>query len=226
MDLPIFPLHLVLFPGRPLPLHLFEPRYLSMLRDCLDGDRRFGVVAIRSGREVGSDWYTDADGNDVPADSVLHQVGTVTEIRTVAERPDGRFDIITKGSERFRLVQPLNDRAYLRADVEVLPEDRAATRDRIAAKNLRDVLVPYLLGLGVPREYTDRLPVDPCELSWMACSALQVEVPVQQQLLELPTHAERMDATARIIRRETGIIRHLGMVGSFRPAGPGGAQLN
>ena len=51
-------------------------------------------------------------------------------------------------------------------------------------------------------------------------------MPVQQQLLELPTHAERMDATARIIRRETGIIRHLGMVGSFRPAGPGGAQLN
>lgn len=225
VDLPIFPLHLVLFPGRPLPLHLFESRYLSLLRDCLDGDGRFGVVAIRSGREVGQHFDVDGPSRDTMP-TVLHEVGTFAEIRTVAERPDGRFDIITRGRGRFRVLNALDDRPYLRANVEVLPEDGPDAHREEAARHLREVLVPYLQGLGVPREYTDRLPTDPCELSYMACSALQVEVPVQQRLLELSSHTERMEEAARIIRRESGIIRHLGLVGSFRPPGPGGAQLN
>ncbi|CAN5236243.1 LON peptidase substrate-binding domain-containing protein [soil metagenome] len=233
MDLPLFPLHLVLFPGRPLPLHLFEPRYRQMLRDCLDGDGRFGVVAIRSGREVGTEWRTDEEREAAqrgePGDgdlrSVIHDVGTMTQIKTVAERPDGRFDIITRGCGRFRVVEPRHDRPYLHADIEEI-EDRPTDGDASAAADLREVLVPYLKGLGVPDEFCDRLPEDPTELSYLACSALQVEVPIQQALLELPTHASRMLAAAKIIRREAGIIRHLGLVGSFRPPGPGGAQLN
>lgn len=232
MDIPIFPLHLVLFPGRPLPLHLFEPRYLRMLRDCLDGDGAFGVVAIRAGREVGTEWCTGRGSGEVPLDepkpvrSVIHEVGTIAEIRTVAERPDGRFDIITRGQGRFRVDCPLDDGPYLRAEVTTLPEDLDDVRDGIAAMQLREVLVPYLLGLGVPREYVDRLPDDAAELSYVACSTLQVEVPVQQRLLEMATPAERMEEAVRIIRRESGIIKHLGLVGSFRPPGPGGAQLN
>jgi Lon protease-like protein len=225
VDLPLFPLHLVLYPGRPLPLHLFEPRYLQMLRDCLDGDGRFGVVAIRSGREVGSGWRT-GDGDDADdAEAQIHGVGTVTEIKTVAERPDGRFDIITRGCSRFRILQALHDRPYLHAQVQPMP-DAVDPDDRRAAADLREVLVPYLKGLGVPDEFCDRLPDDPGELSYLAASALQVEVPVQQHLLELPSHAARMHAAVRIIRRESGFIKHIGLVGSFRPAGPGGAQLN
>lgn len=230
MDLPLFPLHLVLFPGRPLPLHLFEPRYRQLLRDCLDGDGRFGVVAIRSGREVGTDWRTDSvgqGGDDEDGDlrSTIHDVGTMTEITTVAERPDGRFDIITRGTGRFRVVTRLDDRPYLRATVEEIA-DPPTPEDGPAAAELRELLVPYLKGLGVPDEFCDRLPEDPSQLSYLACSALQVEVPVQQQLLELPTHASRMLAAAKIIRREAGIIRHLGSVGSFKPMGPAGADLN
>lgn len=226
MDLPLFPLHLVLFPGRPLPLHLFEPRYRQMLRDCLDGDGRFGVVAIRLGREVGTDWRTDeTDEEDDDMHSVIHEVGTMTEIKTVAERPDGRFDIITRGTGRFRVLAPLDDRPYLHATIEEIG-DPETPADAAAAAELRDLLIPYLRGLGVPEEFCERLPDDPSELSYLACSALQVEVPVQQQLLEMPTHASRMIATSRIIRREAGIIRHLGSVGSFKPMGPGGAELN
>ncbi|MGI9016023.1 MAG: LON peptidase substrate-binding domain-containing protein [Euzebya sp.] len=225
MDLPLFPLHLVLYPGRPLPLHLFERRYREMLRDCMEQDGRFGVVAIRSGREVGIEWRTTAA--DAPRDlhSMIHQVGTITEIKTVAERPDGRFDIITRGCGRFRVLEPLHDRAYLHATVEPLVET-ASEDDYRAAAELRAVLIPYLKGMGVPDEFCERMPEDPGELAYLACSALQVEVPVQQELLELPTHSSRMLAAARIIRREAGIIKHLGLVGSFRPAGPGGAQLN
>lgn len=226
MDLPIFPLHLVLFPGRPLPLHLFEPRYVQMLQDCLEGDSQFGVVAIRSGREVGTEWATEAEDSDAGMRSVIHDIGTITQIKTVAERQDGRFDIITRGQRRFRLVEPLEDRAYLRARVELLDDPPEPDREVVAAAQLREVLVPYLKGMGVPDEYTDRLPDDPEELAYMACAALQVEVPVQQGLLELPSCAERLVAATKIIRRESGIIRHLGLVGSFRPSGPGGAQLN
>lgn len=219
MDLPLFPLHLVLFPGRPLPLHLFEPRYLRMLEDCMAGDRRFGVVAIRSGREVGRDWTADG------VTSAIHGVGTTAEIRTVAERPDGRYDIICRGEQRFRVVEALHDRDYLRARVE--PIEEGATPDvPHAAAAFRQTLVPYLQELGVPEEVTDRLPDDADELSYLACSALNVEVPIQQQLLELPSCEERMAAVMRIIRRENGIMKHLGLVGSFRPPGPGGAQLN
>ncbi len=225
MDLPLFPLHLVLYPGRPLPLHLFESRYRQMLRDCLDGDGRFGVVAIRSGREVGSDWRTDQDSERDEVHSLIHQVGTLTEIKTVAERPDGRFDIITRGIGRFQILEPLYDRPYLHATVETI-EETATPQDQKAAEDLRDVLIPYLKGLGVPDEFCERLPEDPQELSYLASSALQVEVPIQQALLELPSPAARMREAARVIRRESGIIRHLGLVGSFRPPGPGGAQLN
>ena len=227
MELPLFPLHLVLYPGRPLPLHLFEARYRQMLRDCLDGDGRFGVVAIKSGREVGSEWHTSADPEDLEqgVHEMIHQVGTITQIKTVSERPDGRFDIITRGCGRFRVIQPLHDRPYLRATVEELA-DTTTAEDARAAAELREVLIPYLKGLGVPDEFCVRLPEHPSELSYLACSALQVEVPLQQSLLELPTHASRMVEAARIIRRETGIIRHLGLVGSFKPPGPGGAQLN
>lgn len=223
MDLPLFPLHHVLFPGRPLPLHLFEPRYLHLLRDCLQAERRFGVVAIRSGREVGVDWRAGDDPDEGGA--CIHAVGTMTEIQTVAERPDGRFDIITRGCCRFRIVRALHDRPYLHAEVDLLV-DEVDDADHRAAAHLREVLVPYLKGLGVPDEYCERLPDDPGQLSYLAASTLQVEVPAQQLLLELPTHAERLLETARIIRRESGISRRLGVVGSFRPAGPGGAQLN
>lgn len=227
MDLPIFPLHLVLFPGRPLPLHLFEPRYRQMLRDCLDGDGRFGVVAIRSGREVGTEWRQegDPDADEDGLRSLIHDVGTITEIKTVAERPDGRFDIITRGAGRFRILRPLHDRPYLHAEVEEIA-DHATDADQRASEDLLEVLVPYLQELGVPQEFCERLPRDPAELSYLASSALQVEVPLQQELLEMPTHASRMQAARGIIRREAGIIKHLGLVGSFKPPGPGGAQLN
>lgn len=213
MDLPLFPLHLVLFPGRPLPLHLFEPRYCDMLRDCLAGDRQFGVVAIREGREVGGAAQT-------------YDVGTITEIEAVQELSDGRFDILTRGQHRFRVTERFTDRPYLHGHVEPLADPPCGAAEDDAAAQLKEVLVPYLHHLGIPDEYCRRLPEDPGELAYLAAAALQVEVPVQQRLLEMATPAERLLETARIIKREAGIIKHLGMVGSFRPPGPCGVQLN
>lgn len=212
MELPLFPLHLVLFPGRPLPLHVFESRYRRLLNDCLDADRRFGVVAIRCGQEAGG-----------PAE--IYEVGTVAEIQTVTPLPDGRSDITTRGVQRFRVHGFVEGAPYLTGVVDLLDDDPPSPDDWGHAQQLRELLAPYLEQLGAPEELVERLPEDPHELAYLAAAALQAEVPQQQQLLELTT-SERLQATVAMMRRETGFIRHFGSVGSLRPPGPNGADLN
>lgn len=213
MELPLFPLHLVLFPGRPLPLHLFEPRYRKMLRDCLDGEGRFGVVAIKAGQDVG-------------ANPEIHDVGTIAMIESVIELDDGRFEILTRGTERFRVEALLPGTPYLRARVETLDEGPSCVFDGRLGRAVRALLIPYLADLGAPRELLDRLPQDPTELAYLAAAAVQADLRDQQRLLELDTTGTRLRATLEMLRRETGIMRHFGTVGSLRPPGPRGAELN
>ena len=213
MPLPLFPLHLVLFPGRPLPLHLFEPRYRLMLHDCLDSDGRFGVVAIRAGREVGG-----------AAD--FHEVGTVAQIESVTELPDGRFDILTRGTRRFRVLELLAGKPYLQASVDLLDERAPQAADRGQAARLRALLLPYLSLLGAPDEMLERVPQEPDDLAYLAAAAVQVELRDQQRLLELESCTTRLDATLTLLRRELNLLRHFGIVGSLRPMGAGGAELN
>ena len=121
--LPLFPLGTVLFPGLVLPLHVFEERYRDLVRDLLElpeQDRRFGVVAIREGREVGADGVT-----------ALHEVGCVARLRQVTPYDDGRFDIVAAGVGRFRLTGLADGAAYATGLVEPLldqlgPADEAA----------------------------------------------------------------------------------------------------
>lgn len=213
MELPLFPLHLVLFPGRPLPLHVFEQRYRTMLDDCLAGDRRFGVVAIKAG--LAEDGCAE-----------IFEVGTVAEIESVTPLADGRSDIITRGVQRFRVGELLPGTPYLKARVTLLEERCAGPDDRAHAAQLRELLVPYLADLGAPDELLARLPSEPNELTYLAAGVLQTEVPEQQRLLELDATSTRLEATLQMLRREANLMRHFGTVGALRPPGPNGAQLN
>ena len=213
MELPLFPLHVVLFPGRPLSLHIFEPRYRQMLRDCQEGDRRFGILAIRAGREVGPD-------------AEVFDVGTVTRIEAVEALDDGRSYVFTRGEQRFRLQRLVPGTPYLKGEVELLEEPPCSSEDYAQAKQLRALLFCYLKGLGAPAELLERLPSDPHKLAYLAGAAAQVEVPEQQRLLELQVTGHRLDATLRLLRRETSLMRHFGRVGSLRPPGPCGTDLN
>ena len=213
MQLPLFPLPTVLFPGRPLPLHVFEQRYRDMLSDCMDSDRRFGVVAIRSGQEAGG-----------AAD--LFDVGTIAEIEHVEHLPDGRANIATRGQERFRIDALVSGTSYLCAQARPLEEPAPPVDAVHSAQALRDVLIPYLAALGAPRQMLERVPSAPQALAWLAASTLQVELPELQQLLEMDDCNKRLIETLRVLRREASIVRHFGSVASLRPAGPGGADLN
>src|ERR1700722_1706607 len=111
--LPLFPLGTVLYPGMVLPLHIFEERYRQLMRDLLDRPepREFGVIAIREGRETGVDGITS-----------LYDVGCVAELRTADEHEDGTFEIVTVGTERFRLTRLHQNAAYLQAEFEPIPD--------------------------------------------------------------------------------------------------------
>src|ERR1700677_3364266 len=94
--LPLFPLGAVLYPGMLLPLHIFEERYRQLVRDLLDRPepRQFGVIAIRKGRETGIDGVHS-----------LYEIGCTATLRRVERHEDGRFDVITVGTQRFKLLR-------------------------------------------------------------------------------------------------------------------------
>ena len=116
--LPLFPLGTVLYPGLLLPLNIFEERYRELVRDLLDGPepRRFGVIAIRKGRETGVDGI-----------SALYQIGCTATLREVAEQEDGRYLLVTVGTQRFRLASLDHSRPYQRVPTVADCPTRAAS---------------------------------------------------------------------------------------------------
>ena len=117
--LPLFPLPLVLFPGVPLPLHIFEPRYREMLANCLATDRRFGLVFIPDGESSGPG---------------RGDIGCVALIQTAEELSDGRSNIIVVGEHRFaigRIVR--NERPYLLGEVASYADLDGPGRQRLLA---------------------------------------------------------------------------------------------
>jgi Lon protease-like protein len=113
--LPLFPLGTVLMPGMSLPLHVFEPRYRQLTMDLVTGTtsgKEFGVIAVREG------WTPDQDGL-----RGLHRVGCSAQLRDVRKLPDGRFDLVARGTRRFRLLDlDSESRPYLIATVAWLPD--------------------------------------------------------------------------------------------------------
>jgi uncharacterized protein len=125
--LPIFPLpSVVLFPGVFLPLHIFEPRYRDMVADALSTDRLIGMALLRAG------WEADYDGRPP-----VFGVGCTAVVTHCERLPDGRFNIILRGLDRFRILDEDNTRAYRRVLNEPLPEPPLTHDDRIGLTQLR-----------------------------------------------------------------------------------------
>lgn len=155
--LPMFPLGSALLPGSPLPLQVFEPRYLAMLRDIAAGDGRFGVVLIERGFEVG--------GGDQ-----RFSVGTVATVEQVSPSTDGRIRLLARGRERFEVVRWLEDDPYPRAEVRLLPEllwdDEHASQLEATAKVVRRALAVMSEYRTSPWPADVELSEDPVTKSW------------------------------------------------------------
>jgi hypothetical protein len=200
MEMPLFPLNVVLFPGMVLPLHIFEPRYREMINRCIEEEKPFGVVLIDEGQEVGG-----------PATPRL--VGTAARITRVDRLDGGRMNITTVGTKRFRILELDRSRAYLTAKVRQYPVANGGTRlaERLA-RELRPKVLEYveLLSEASKTELRlDRLPEDATTLALLVAIALQVDNEEKQALLEM-SHVPEMLARERyLLSLETALLRHM-----------------
>ena len=198
--LPLFPLGTVLFPGLLLPLHIFEERYRRLVRDLLEQPepRRFGVIAIKKGRETGAEGV-----------SALYPVGCTATVRRVTELADGRFHLVTAGTQRFRLESLDHSAPYLQGQVQSLPDeagDEAAAATAAAA--VRRAFAEYIGALAADSPVPD-LPDDPVRLSYLVAASMVIDLPQQQALLAEPDARHRLEAERRLLARETAVLRTL-----------------
>ncbi|MFC4561400.1 LON peptidase substrate-binding domain-containing protein [Nocardiopsis mangrovi] len=211
--LPLFPLGSVLFPGRTLPLHVFETRYRRLITELLDlpaeDARSFGIVGIELGHEVGSG-----------SAHQLAAVGCIAEIRTVRGHRDGRFDLMVEGGSRFRVeeVWPADDdHPYPRADTTPIPDAEGLDADRHAEHvgRLFGVYCERLKRVGVPTDPPSELPTGPLPLSYAVSAAMIVDQRDKQRLLEADHAAARLEMAAGLLRQENRVLGSLPML----PAG-------
>jgi len=241
MQLPLIPLHAVLFPHLPLPLRIFEERYRAMIRDVL-ADRspyagRFVVIMITHGSEVGAD----------PARQPLTAtVGTVVEVRHAERFANGQWGLLAIGAARAAVQHVEWSGPYPVAEVDELPEVEG---DSVAAAALlpqvqvaldayletvkRYVATSAAVGhdegeIGKVTGSLDevlkpiRLPDDPLGASYAVGGLLQIELTRKQQLLELPDAASRLSVELQLLRRETRLLAD----GAISPVSSADLQYN
>lgn len=205
--LPLFPLSTVLLPGASLPLHVFEPRYRQLTTDLVNEivpDRRFGVVGIRQGWEVGDD----------NVDS-MHDVGCSALLQDVRQLPEGRYDITSSGERRFRLLQIDREAApYLMARVEWLPDtepeaETARVSDRIVASARSAHERYHQTGL---RSEPQEAPSDDTELGNLAYALAEdcvLSPEDRQDLLAETDPLARLRLVRKLMLREAEFLREL-----------------
>jgi len=193
-ELPIFPLALVLFPGVPLPLHIFEPRYRQMLNDVRAGNSLFGVS------------YFDASTSEKDMPPAGH-VGCVAEITETQPMPDGRANILTVGIIRYRIEEYAErDDPYLLARVSYFEDDEEDPN--LLSESARDVAETFTRIARAVRTINDEranLPditdTEPQRLSFLVAAAMEVDTDVKQDLLELRSTAERLQRLREMLGR-------------------------
>ena len=205
--MPLFPLRQVLVPGLILPLNIFEPRYVAMIRDLAQlppHERTFGVVALRQGRDAGTEHRPEH----------LHEVGCTALIREIDEQEDGRFLVATAGAVRFRLHDlDATGKPYLTGLVSALDEPDG--------EDDPEALEQLALGVaGSWDDYRERLGIAasglpdtsvpaPVVLSYLVVAGMVLDLPERQSLLEIPDTASRLRAERRLLRREQVLIDEL-----------------
>ena len=185
-ELPLFPLpEVVLFPGRPLPLHIFEFRYRMMMNTVLEDDHRFGVLMID------------------PNSGQIANVGCCAEVIRCQRLPDDRLRILTMGQQRFRVLEYVREKPYRVGLVEWIDDTYTGQDLHLLAKDvdrlLQDVVRLSAKLTDQPLELPDDLPVLPIELSYWVAGNLYGVASEQQSLLELQDTAQRLQREAEIL---------------------------
>jgi uncharacterized protein len=197
--IPIFPLpNVVLFPNVFLPLHIFEPRYRRMVADALEGDRLIGMVLLRPG------WEADYEGR--PAVYPIGCAGLITHAEPLA---DGRYNIVLRGLEKFRIVEEENSRGYRVAQIDTLMEDLSDVERvsiRAERRRLEALLVPQPEGRGtdpkVPPSMADE------DLVNALAQYLELEPVEKQALLEREGLLARCRSLIELLEMKVIVSQH------------------
>lgn len=185
-ELPLFPLpELVLFPGRRLPLHIFELRYRMMMNTILQGDRRFGVLMVD------------------PNSGETAKVGCCAEVIHYERMPDDRMKIMTLGQQRFRVLDYVRETPYLVGLVEWI-EDEPVEESLEPLANEVDRLLRDVVRLSAKLtsqdiDFPENIPELPLELSYWVASTLYGVSLEQQSLLEMQNTLNRLEREAEIL---------------------------
>lgn len=197
-----------------LPMVIFEERYRILVEDLLalpdEETRRFGVVAIRQGWEVGGGAFGDAEPG-------LYDVGCLASVRTISRRGSARFDMVAVGTDRFRIIRLHRDRSrYLQADIELLPgaskdaqtQPEAAALAEVVGQLFLDYIarVAHLHGTEIELPV---LPESPRELSYLVAAGALLTSEDRQALLAQDLTAARLATQAQILRRELTVLAGL-----------------
>lgn len=199
IDLPLFPLHTVLFPGMALPLHIFESRYKKMIKLCLEKDKQFGVVLIRQGSEA---------LGPLPEP---HLIGCTARILDVHPLDEGRINLTTIGEDRFH-IKDVNDQApYLVGQVELYPfEEGDPEKLKTAARRIAPKVKQYIQLLNEIEDVKidqSSMPDDPIPLASFAATLLQMPPDEKQDLLESDSFLKLLKATDKLYLREIAFLR-------------------
>ena len=199
IELPLFPLNLVLFPGTVSPLHIFEMRYRQMIVDCQRDEKPFGIVLARPESE---------HLNERP-----YSVGTMVEIRNLDRLEDGRYTLMAVGTKRFRIVSERRDKPYLSGLVELYEDDAEPERAWLPAmQQARDLFGEYLgmlLEASEDKNVEAHLPEEAEELSYFIAYFLDIQEERKQQFLELTSTRQRLQEEVAILRREVPFMRQI-----------------
>lgn len=182
--LPLFPLDLVLLPGSPLPLHIFEPRYKEMIRECLAADAPFGVVrAVEEG---------------------FAEVGCTAEVITVTKKyADGRMDLICEGRKRFEVLEVNRDRSFLQAEVLMVGDEPGTSAEEDRAKAIQLHLEILTLAGAVQ----DLSAADQSQISFYLAGSLPLDLDFKQNLLATRSEGQRLQSLAAYLEKVLPTLR-------------------
>lgn len=201
MIMPMFPLSSVLYPGAPLPLHVFEPRYRQLIADVMTTNQEFGVVLIARGSEVG--------GGDQRVST-----GTIATVEALSEIEGGQFALLARGMHRLEVRHWLDDDPYPRAQVRRLPEnlhDTSAQHVESALASLRHAQALLSELHDTPPLPTDlylptRTPKDLIDTQWKLCLLTPFEAFDRQRLLEAESVSDRLGLLTSLCNELAGDV--------------------
>jgi Lon protease-like protein len=174
--LPLFPLEIVVFPGAPLPLHIFEPRYKEMIGECLSQERPFGMVRAKQ--------------------NAISAIGCSARIIDVIKKyEDGRMDIAAEGAQRFEIIQVNQERSFLQAEVAFFDDEPSTV-----SKSATDTVVQLHEQLFAVMGQTVEVDRDAAYLSFRLAQDLPVDLDFKQTLLEMKSEAERVEILTEYYR--------------------------